>query len=42
MKTIFDGLEFEVLETVEVDLDEGPYHQGKGIVVRFIGTKKAV
>ncbi len=42
VRTEFDGLEFEVLETVEVDLDEGPYHQGKGIVVRFIGTKKAV
>jgi hypothetical protein len=42
VRTEFTGIDFELLETVEVDLDEGPYHQGKGNVVRCIGTKTAV
>ncbi len=42
VRTEFVGLDFEILETVEIVLDEGPYHQGKGIVVRFIGTKTSV
>ena len=35
----FPSLHFTYLETVVVDLDEGPYHQGKGSVVRFVGVK---
>lgn len=40
IKTEFPGINFTFLETVEVTLDEGPFHQGKASVVRFIGTKK--
>ena len=35
----FPGLNFSYLATVETTLNEGPYHQGKGNVVRFIGQK---
>lgn len=35
----FAGVEFDVLETVEVTLDEGPYHRGLAKVVRAVGTK---
>lgn len=37
----FRSLHFIYLDTVVVDLDEGPYHQGKGSVVRFVGVKKS-
>ncbi len=40
IKTEFPGINFTFLETVEVTLDEGPFHQGKSSVVRFVGTKK--
>ena len=36
----FPTIDFKFITTTIVDLDEGPYHQGKGSVVRFIGTKK--
>ncbi|MCI4442480.1 MAG: class I SAM-dependent methyltransferase [Lentimicrobium sp.] len=39
IKTEFPEINFTMLETVEVFLDEGPFHQGKASVVRFIGTK---
>jgi 2-polyprenyl-3-methyl-5-hydroxy-6-metoxy-1,4-benzoquinol methylase len=39
IKSEFLGLNFNYLETVEITLDEGPYHQGKGNVVRCIGQK---
>ena len=35
----FPNIDFIKLETVETHLDEGPYHQGNGKVVHFIGTK---
>ena len=40
IKAEFPVINFTLLETVEVNLDEGPFHQGKASVVRFIGTKK--
>ncbi|MFI0491030.1 class I SAM-dependent methyltransferase [Flavobacterium sp.] len=40
IKTEFPEINFTFLETVEVLLDEGPFHQGKASVVRFVGTKK--
>lgn len=40
IKTEFPGINFTFLETIEVNLNEGPFHQGKASVVRFIGTKK--
>lgn len=36
----FQGMEFDVLEEIEVDLDEGLFHGGPAKVVRFMGTKK--
>ena len=36
----FVGLETILLEIKEVTLSEGPFHQGKGSVVRYIGRKK--
>lgn len=36
----FPNIDFKFITTTIVDLNEGPYHQGKGSVVRFIGTKK--
>lgn len=36
----FKGLEIDVLEEIEVDLDEGLFHGGPAKVVRFMGTKK--
>jgi 2-polyprenyl-3-methyl-5-hydroxy-6-metoxy-1,4-benzoquinol methylase len=39
IKTEFPEINFTLLETVEVFLNEGPFHQGKASVVRFIGTK---
>jgi len=36
----FPTIDFKLITTTIVDLDEGPYHQGKGSVFRFIGTKK--
>jgi 2-polyprenyl-3-methyl-5-hydroxy-6-metoxy-1,4-benzoquinol methylase len=39
IKEEFPGINFSYLATVETTLDEGPYHQGKGNVVRFIGQK---
>lgn len=37
---IFKNFEIVLLEETEADLDEGPFHQGIGSVVRFIGKKK--
>jgi SAM-dependent methyltransferase len=33
----FPGVEWSVLEEAEVDLDEGPHHQGRAAVVRGVG-----
>ena len=40
IKNEFPNIEFKFLETIETNLDEGPFHQGRANVVRFIGTKK--
>ena len=36
----FPGISFDSLSTEKIVLDEGLFHQGEGVVVRFIGTKK--
>jgi hypothetical protein len=36
----FEGLETILLEIKEVMLSEGPFHQGTGSVIRYIGRKK--
>ncbi len=36
----FEELEILQLEEVEVELNEGKYHIGKGSVIRFVGQKK--
>jgi hypothetical protein len=40
IRTEFPNIDFVQLETVEVNIDEGPFHQGRANVVRFLGTKK--
>lgn len=35
----FAGLHLDLLEEVEVDLDEGPLHQGRAAVVRLVAHK---
>lgn len=39
VKNEFQNLEFEYLAEETIDLDEGVHHQGKGSVIRFVGTK---
>ncbi|WP_321538670.1 hypothetical protein [Flavobacterium piscinae] len=39
IKAEFPLICFDLLETTVINLNEGPYHQGKGVVIRFIGTK---
>lgn len=36
----FPTVDFNILSTEIIDLNEGQFHQGKGTVVRFIGIKK--
>ncbi len=36
----FPGISFDRLSTEKIVLDEGLFHQGEGVVVRFVGTKK--
>lgn len=38
----FPELHFTLLETLETHLDEGPFHQGKASVIRFVGIKKVL
>jgi 2-polyprenyl-3-methyl-5-hydroxy-6-metoxy-1,4-benzoquinol methylase len=40
IKNQFPNIDFKFLETLDINLDEGPFHQGKANVVRFLGTKK--
>ncbi len=40
IKSEFTSIEILQLEEVEVELNEGLYHQGKGKVIRFVGRKK--
>lgn len=37
----FPGIEWETLEEAEVELDEGPFHQGRAAVVRALGRRAA-
>ena len=39
IKIEFPSLQFSLLETVEIELNEGKYHQGRASVVRFKATK---
>ena len=36
----FAELEIELLETVQIELNEGKYHKGKADVIRFVGVRK--
>jgi SAM-dependent methyltransferase len=38
----FSELDFLHLEEVEIDLSEGPLHNGKAMVIRFVGRKKNI
>jgi len=40
IKRDFSSFEIIKLEETEVDLQEGKFHNGKGIVIRFIGRKE--
>lgn len=40
VKNEFPAISFDSLSTEKIVLDEGLFHQGEGVVVRFIGTKK--
>ena len=35
----FKGLHIQALEQLEIELDEGTYHQGIGEVIRMMGKK---
>ncbi|MCX2739031.1 class I SAM-dependent methyltransferase [Pontibacter anaerobius] len=37
----FSGLQINQLEELETELQEGPYHSGKGFVTRLVATKPA-
>lgn len=39
VKHEFLNIKFDFLKTDLIDLDEGPFHQGQAVVVRFVGTK---
>ena len=36
----FAELEIELLETLQIELQEGKYHDGKADVIRFVGVRK--
>ncbi|MDR7210252.1 class I SAM-dependent methyltransferase [Flavobacterium piscis] len=40
IKNDFKNIDFITIETADINLDEGVFHQGKANVVRFLGTKK--
>jgi glutamine synthetase type III len=35
----FQGLNIELIETLQTTLQEGKYHQGKADIIRFVGSK---
>jgi hypothetical protein len=39
VKNEFKGIQFEELQTLEVNSQEGKYHQGLAAVIRFKGIK---
>lgn len=40
IKVDFPNYDFEELEETEIELNEGLFHNGKGLVIRFVGRKK--
>lgn len=40
LRADFSGLAVAELEEAEVDLDEGPFHQGRGAVVRLVAVRQ--
>lgn len=40
IKVDFPNYDFEELEEIEIELNEGLFHNGKGSVIRFVGHKK--
>ena len=36
----FEDVEIELIETIQIELKEGKYHEGKADVIRFVGVKK--
>ena len=40
IKSDFEDFEISELTEKEIELNEGPYHNGKGAVIRFTGRKK--
>jgi 2-polyprenyl-3-methyl-5-hydroxy-6-metoxy-1,4-benzoquinol methylase len=40
VKEEFPNVQFSVLETIEIELNEGKFHMGRANVVRFIATKE--
>lgn len=40
LKDDFNGLIIELLQTLQVELSEGKYHEGTADVIRFVGTKE--
>jgi len=39
IKDTFKGLDIQILNKSVVQLEEGPYHQGEGSVIRMVGQK---
>ncbi len=39
LKRDFPGIEYSHLDEVEIDLQEGEFHAGKAMVIRFLGKK---
>jgi SAM-dependent methyltransferase len=39
LRADFAGIEWEALDEAEVELDEGPFHQGRAAVVRGLGRR---
>ena len=40
LRTDFSGMNYEFTKEIEVDLNEGLYHQGQAHIVRMLATKK--
>jgi SAM-dependent methyltransferase len=40
LRSDFPGVDWEVLEEAEAELDEGPFHRGTAAVVRGVGTAR--
>lgn len=40
IKDEFSEVSFDFINREIIKLNEGPYHQGKGAVIRFLATKR--